>query len=141
MVERETGCSTAGGHVTPKRYAVVGTGSRAGMYVDAMLGPHADVAVPVAWCDTNESRMAAYDERVHPHTPRHFHPDDLADLLTEVDAVVVTSPDHTHARVVTAALDAGVDVVCEKPLTIDADGLRAIRRAVEASPARLTVTF
>ncbi len=129
--------------MTPKRYAVVGTGSRAGMYVDAMLGPHADVAVPVAWCDTNESRMAAYDDRVRPHghTPRHFHPDDLDDLLTEVDAVVVTSPDHTHANVVTTALDAGVDVVCEKPLTTDADGLRAIRRSAEASPARLTVTF
>jgi predicted dehydrogenase len=127
--------------VVPRRYAVVGTGSRAGMYVDAMLGEHADVAVPVAFCDTNESRMALYDERVRPHTPRHYHPDDLDSMLTEVDAVIVTSPDHTHARVVTAALDAGVDVVCEKPLTIDAEGLAAIRRSVEASPASLTVTF
>jgi predicted dehydrogenase len=125
----------------PRRYAVVGTGSRAGMYVDAMLGEHADVAVPVAWCDTNESRMAAYDERVRPHVPRHYHPDDLDTMLTEVDAVIVTSPDHTHAHVVTTALDAGVDVVCEKPLTIDAEGLAAIRRSVAASPARLTVTF
>jgi predicted dehydrogenase len=126
-----------------RRYAVVGTGSRAGMYVDAMLGEHADVAVPVAWCDTNESRMAAYDERVRPHTPRHYHPDQLELMLADerVDVVIVTSPDHTHAHVVTTALDAGVDVVCEKPLTIDADGLRAIRRSVEASPARLTVTF
>jgi len=127
--------------VLRRRYGVVGTGSRAGMYVDAMVGEHADVAVPVAWCDTNESRMAAYDERVRPHTPRHFHPDELDRMLTEVDAVIVTSPDHTHAGIVTTALDAGVDVVCEKPLTIDADGLRAIRSAVEASPARLTVTF
>jgi predicted dehydrogenase len=113
------------------------------MYVDAMLGEHADVAVPVAWCDTNESRMALYDERVHPHTPRHYDPSELGRMLTDekVDVVVVTSPDHTHAKVVTTALDAGVDVVCEKPLTTDADGLRAIHRAVEASPAQLTVTF
>lgn len=127
----------------PRRYAVVGTGSRAGMYVDAMLGEHADVAAPVAWCDPNAARMAAYDERVRPygHAPQHYHPDDLDRMLAGVDAVIVTSPDHTHARVVTAALDAGVDVVCEKPLTTDADGLRAIRRAVEASRAGLTVTF
>jgi predicted dehydrogenase len=131
--------------VVPRRYAVVGTGSRAGMYVDAMLGEHAEVAVPVAWCDTNESRMAAYDERVRPygHAPRHYHPDELGRMLAEeeVDVVVVTSPDHTHAHVVTTALDAGVDVVCEKPLTIDADGLAAIARSVDASPAKLTVTF
>ena len=129
--------------VVARRYAVVGTGSRAGMYVDAMLGEHADVAVPVAWCDTNESRMAAYDERVRPHTPRHYHPDQLEHMLKDerVDVVIVTSPDHTHAHVVTTALDAGVDVVCEKPLTIDAEGLRAIRRSVDASTARLTVTF
>ena len=129
----------------PRRYAVVGMGSRAGMYVDAMLGEHADVAVPVAWCDTNEQRMSAYDDRVRPHghTPAHHHPDDLARMLTDekVDVVVVTSPDHTHAHVVTTALDAGVDVVCEKPLTIDADGLLAIRDAVARSSARLTVTF
>src|SRR5919202_859610 len=141
MVRGETGCPRRSVMAERRRYGVVGTGSRAGMYVDAMLGEHADVAVPVAWCDTNESRMAAYDERVRPLTPRHYHPNELDRMLTEVDAVVVTSPDHTHAHVVTTALDAGVDVVCEKPLTIDADGLRAIRRAVEASPARLTVTF
>jgi predicted dehydrogenase len=131
--------------VSPRRYAVVGTGSRADMYVEAMLGEHSDVAVPVAWCDTNESRMAAYDEKVgpHGHTPRHYHPDELVRMLTDekVDVVVVTSPDHTHAHVVTTALDAGVDVVCEKPLTTDADGLAAIQRSVAASPARLTVTF
>jgi predicted dehydrogenase len=126
-----------------RRYAVVGTGSRAGMYVDAMTGPHSDVAVPVAWCDTNEARMALYDERVLPRVVRHYHPSELGRMLAEesVDVVVVTSPDHTHAEVVTTALDAGVDVVCEKPLTIDAEGLRAIRRSVAASTARLTVTF
>ncbi|MFC4855981.1 Gfo/Idh/MocA family protein [Actinophytocola glycyrrhizae] len=132
-------------HTGRRRYAMVGMGSRAAMYVDAMLGEHADVALPVAWCDPNEARMALYDERVQPHghAPRHYHPDDLGRMLTEenLDVVVVTSPDHTHARVVTTALDAGVDVVCEKPLTIDADGLRAIRRSVTASPAQLTVTF
>src|SRR5262245_7533940 len=120
-----------------RRYGVVGMGSRAGMYVDAMLGEHADVAVPVAWCDTNESRMAVYDERVRPLTVRHYGPPELPAMLAEVDAVVVTSPDYTHAAVVTAALGAGVDVVCEKPLTIDPEGLRAIDTAVRASDGRL----
>jgi predicted dehydrogenase len=128
-----------------RRYAVAGTGSRAAMYVDAMLGPHADVARPVAWCDVNEVRMSRYDARIAEAGLRatHYGPDELETMLREeaLDGLIVTSPDHTHARYVTAALRAGVDVVCEKPLAIDADGLRAIQAAVEASTARLTITF
>ncbi len=128
-----------------RRYAVAGTGSRAAMYVDAMLGEHADVAVPVAWCDTNEVRMAYYDAKVREAglAPVHFHPDDLSRMLSEqqVDVLIVTSPDHTHAEVVTRALAAGVDVICEKPLTIDAEGLRAIESAARESSARLILTF
>lgn len=129
----------------PRRYAVYGTGSRAGMYIDAMLGPHADVAVPVAWCDSNDVRMAHYDERARAHglRPRHARPDELAGMLDEqrVDALIVCSPDHTHSGAVATALRAGVDVICEKPLTIDAAGLAQIQSALDATPANLTVTF
>lgn len=128
-----------------RRYAVAGTGSRAAMYVDAMLGEHAEVAVPVAWSDTNEVRMSYYDAKAGAAglAPGHYHPADLSRMLDEqkVDVLVVTSPDHTHAEVVTQALAAGVDVICEKPLTIDADGLRAIEAAARESSARLIVTF
>ncbi|MDW6065862.1 Gfo/Idh/MocA family oxidoreductase [Streptomyces sp. FXJ1.4098] len=39
-----------------------------------------------------------------------------------MERIVVTSPDHTHADIVVRALEAGTDVVVEKPLAIDADG-------------------
>ncbi|WP_258564439.1 Gfo/Idh/MocA family protein [Streptomyces himalayensis] len=130
---------------TPRRYAVYGTGHRARMYVHALLDTYASDAVPVAWCDTNEARMRHYDTLVADagHRPRHYHPDDLERMLAEerVDVLVVCSPDRTHADAVSTALRAGVDVVCEKPLTVDEDGLRAIQAAVDASTARLTVTF
>lgn len=132
-------------HPAQRRYAVYGTGHRARMYVHALLDTYASEAVPVAWCDTNEARMRHYDTLVAPagHRPGHYHPDDLERMLAEekVDVLVVCSPDRTHAQAVCTALRAGVDVVCEKPLTVDEDGLRAIRSAVEASDARLTVTF
>lgn len=44
-----------------RRYAVVGTGHHAGLYVAAVTGAHADVAELVAWCDTNPTRMACCD--------------------------------------------------------------------------------
>ncbi|MFF3505734.1 Gfo/Idh/MocA family protein [Streptomyces sp. NPDC003247] len=129
----------------PRRYAVHGTGHRASMYVDAMLDDFPDLAEPVAWCDPNDRRMAHYTARARlaGRTPAHYRPEQLEAMLREerVDVLIVCSPDHTHADAVCTALRAGVDVVCEKPLTTDAEGLRRIEEAARASDARLTVTF
>ena len=54
---------------------------------------------------------------------------------------MVTTVDATHARYVVAALDAGLDVIVEKPLTIDAEGCEAIAAAAERNPGKLVVTF
>jgi len=45
-----------------------------------------------------------------------------------IDAVVVATPDHTHANISAAALRAGKPVFCEKPLTISAHEARALAR-------------
>ncbi|WP_199520974.1 Gfo/Idh/MocA family protein [Jiangella anatolica] len=133
----------------PRRYAVVGTGSRAQLYVDALLTTHADVGAPVAWCDVNGTRMSYYDERVRvakgpdAPLPRRYGPDDFGALLEEVrpDGVIVTSPDWTHDRYVIAALAHGSDVVVEKPLTVSVDKARAIADAARESRAGLVMTF
>lgn len=69
----------------------------------------------------------------------------VADLLytdeerfwPELDAVVVCTPDATHARYIVAALERGLHVLVEKPLCDSIEGLRAIRRAAAASPAQV----
>ncbi|CAN5501491.1 Gfo/Idh/MocA family oxidoreductase [soil metagenome] len=45
-----------------------------------------------------------------------------------IDAVVVATPDHTHAVIAAAALSAGKPVFSEKPLTISAHEARALHR-------------
>ena len=40
-----------------KRYAIVGTGSRAGMYIDAATGRFSDCAELVGLCDLSQTRM------------------------------------------------------------------------------------
>jgi len=44
----------------------------------------------------------------------------------QIDAVVVATPDHTHANIAAAALRAGKPVFAEKPLTISAHEARAL---------------
>src|SRR5665647_2668462 len=47
-----------------RRHAVAGTGHRAWMYIDAILGEHADAAELVAWCEPNPTRADYYDAQV-----------------------------------------------------------------------------
>ncbi len=131
-----------------RRHAIVGTGHRAQMYVDALLGSHADVGEVVALCDPNPTRMGYY-QRLHrqarPGAPDllQYRPEEFADLLARErpDAVVVTSVDATHAGYVSRALRAGCAVICEKPLTTTAEGCREVADAVAETGGDLVVTF
>lgn len=128
------------------RYALVGAGNRARMYVDAISERFADRAALVAWSDPNPGRLDYYEEQLAARSapvPVRFAPDRLASMITEQDVhtVVVTSPDNTHADVIVACLEAGADVIVEKPLTTDAAGCAAVGEAVVATGRRLTVTF
>jgi predicted dehydrogenase len=132
---------------TPRRrYALIGTGSRARLYLDALSGAHADVAELVALSDTNEGRIAFHErflaERGLP-APARFAPEDLGEAVRgmAIERVIVTSPDFTHADYVVAALEAGADAVVEKPLATSEDGVRRIAEAAARTGRSVTVTF
>ena len=58
---------------------------------------------------------------------------DVAPLLElGLDAVVIAAPDAVHAEVALAALDAGVNVFCEKPLALTVADCRAVADRAEA---------
>jgi len=126
------------------RYAIVGTGSRAQMYLGAMAGPHADVAQLVAAADSNPGRLE-WSLAQHPGLGdvARFTPDALADVVAakHVDRVIITTPDYTHAGYIVTALDAGADVIVEKPLTINEAGVRAIAEATKRTGHQVTITF
>ncbi len=129
------------------RYALVGTGSRSAMFADALLGRFSERHELVALLDGNPERLRVMNaERVERsgraalpgYAPAHFRR-----MLDEqrVDVAIVTSIDRTHHEYIVAALEAGRDVISEKPMTIDAEKCAAVLRAVASSGRTLRVAF
>lgn len=110
------------------RVGVIGTGVR-GKYLIGNLPTSARVT---AICDCATSRMA---DTLEPKAKRFV--DVLSDFCErdashcstyqdyrrmldreKLDAVIIATPDHHHAQAALLALDAGLDVYLEKPLTV-----------------------
>lgn len=129
------------------RFALIGTGGRSEMYIRAIFGKHADTAELVAFSDVNPGRVEFYQKLIQelgaPGPIASFDPKDLTAFVqaNNIDRVVVTTPDYTHADFIVEGLRAGADVVVEKPLTIDAEGCRRITRAVQETGRNVVVTF
>ncbi|MHA6628802.1 Gfo/Idh/MocA family protein [Pseudonocardia sichuanensis] len=131
-----------------RRYGVVGTGARSQMFVTALAGEFADAGELVAWCEPNPARMDHADgivARLRPAAPApaRYGPADLERMVAEqrLDAVVITTPDWTHAELATRAMRAGADVVLEKPFATTAEGSRAITDTIAETGRSLVLTF
>lgn len=59
----------------------------------------------------------------------------------ELDAVVISTPDDTHAPMTIAAVEAGLHVLCEKPLANDVETARAMLDRATAAGVRHMVMF
>jgi len=57
-----------------------------------------------------------------------------------IDFVSIATPNHTHFDIARTALEAGFNVICDKPMTFDMPQAEALRQAVEASGAVFAVT-
>ena len=57
-----------------------------------------------------------------------------------IDAVAIVTPNHMHADPVVAFLQAGIHVICDKPLTATAEQAAAIAEAVKSSKAQFILT-
>lgn len=83
----------------------------------------------VALCDVDERHAAGTRERFPEAKFFTDYREMLEKVGQELDAVLVATPDHTHAGPVLAAIDQGKHVYCEKPLAHSIDEVRAMREA------------
>ena len=129
------------------RYALVGTGSRASMFIDAIASTYRDVAELVAFCDLSQVRMDWHNQQL---SKRFDYPQvatfPVADFdrmidETQPDTVIVSTIDATHHQYIVRAMELGCDVITEKPMTTDVDKMKAIYDAIDRTGQSLRVTF
>jgi predicted dehydrogenase len=133
--------------MSKKRYAIVGTGGRSGMFIRAILETYKETSELVAFCDLSAQRMKHWNmhvEQSHQHPPIPTYLADQFDKMvaeTKPDVVIVTTMDCLHHKYIVRAMELGCDAVTEKPMTTDAEKVKAIFDAIERTGRQLRVTF
>jgi predicted dehydrogenase len=125
-----------------RRFALVGVGGRSRFYIDAIAGKFRDANELVALCDTNPGRLALAAKRAG-GTPKTYLAADFDKLVRETrpQTVIVTSPDATHDDYIVRALDAGCDVITEKPMTTTPAKAQRIIDACKRNGRHVRVLF
>jgi len=124
------------------RMALVGGGQ--GSFIGRV---HATAAVLDNRAALVAGALSSNSERAKASAPAYDIPADRAytsiqDLIAgeqklpadqRVDFVSVATPNYTHFDIAKAAVEAGFNVICDKPMTFDMDQAEALVKAVEAS--------
>lgn len=111
------------------RTAHIGVGGMGGRDLKSVAShPKVEVA---ALCDVDLALLNGAHTR-HPHakTFRDYR-ELIADMGDSIDAVVVSTPDHTHAPAAMTAMNHDKPVYCQKPLTHEVFEARQLRLVAE----------
>ncbi|HEY7118188.1 MAG TPA: Gfo/Idh/MocA family oxidoreductase [Tepidisphaeraceae bacterium] len=106
----------------PKRVGLIGTGWYG--KIDLLRLIQISPVEVVSLCDVDKKMLADAADIVASRQksgkkPRTYH--DYREMLKEkdLDVVLVGTPDHWHALAMIAACEAGADVYCQKPISVD----------------------
>ncbi len=102
------------------------------------IGELDDVELVGVWDDNprrGEEAAAKYDTRFFPTVEELFAPEN------EIQGAIVTSENVHHKRDVLAAAEAGVDVLCEKPISVSVADARVMIDTCEDAGVQLMIAF
>jgi predicted dehydrogenase len=112
----------------------IGVGSRGGGLTEIVgrLRDRHNVEM-TAVCDlwsVNREKACSANSEIYGRAPRAFqHLEDLL-ALRDVDAVLISTPEHSHSPILKMAVEAGKDAYVEKPMGNVLDEAKAARAAV-----------
>jgi len=117
-----------------RRVAVIGCGDISSLHFAAIAAmPDAEL---VAVCDPDAGRLAAAEQA---HSVPGFA--DHGDMFEAVhpDVVHICTPHNTHAQIAIDALQAGINVILEKPLAHTREEGERLALAAETSTSRIAI--
>ena len=113
--------------------AIIGVGGRGAANLRAVAGENI-----AALCDVDQKRASAAFAKF-PRARKYSDFRKMLDQLSrQIDAVVVSTPDHTHAPATAMALKTDKHCYCEKPLTHSVYETRAIRELARKNSSLAT---
>ena len=96
---------------------------------------------PIAFCDIVEARAQEFAKRFGASNPQIST--DYRELLSnpEIDVIYVLTPNRMHAEITIAALKAGKDVMCEKPMACNSRDAMAMCKAAKETGRKLNIGY
>lgn len=98
---------------------------------DLMAVSSHDAVQVTALCDVDANNLAAAHELFPDAKIYADYRVMLEEMSDMIDAVIVSTPDHTHAPASMKAMELGKPVYCQKPLTHHVSEARAMRKMAE----------
>lgn len=91
----------------------------------------------VALCDVDFEFSKEVRET---YSTARFYTDyrEMLDTETDLDGIVVATPDHTHAVITQAAMEKGLHIYCQKPLTHSVHEARVLTKEAARRPELMT---
>ena len=123
------------------KLAMVGTGVRGcNMWGGDLIRRYSDRLEFVGLCDINPGRLQAGKELIGATCPTFT---DFEQMMKETkpDLLIVTTVDSTHHEFIIRSMELGVNVLTEKPMTIDTEKIQAILDAEKRTGKTCRVTF
>ncbi len=108
---------------------IAGIGAGGKGYSDIVGCAHENIAV---LCDIDFQRGKRAVEK-YPDAKRYTDYRKMLDAEPGIDAVIVSTPDHTHAMIALDAMQRGKHVYCQKPLTRTLEECRRMMAVAEES--------
>ena len=104
----------------------------------AVLDNRAELVAGALSSDPARAKASApaYDikaDRAYGSVPEMIAAEKALPADKRIDFVTVATPNHTHFAIAKAAVDAGFNVVCDKPMTFDLKEAEELQKAVEKS--------
>jgi glucose-fructose oxidoreductase len=124
---------------TPVRYAVVGLGHIAQVAVLPAFAHAKRNSRLTAVVSGDASKLTAISSKYS--VDATFSYDDYDACLAEVDAVYIALPNSLHAEYAIRAAEAGVHVLCEKPMAVTVDECQRMIEACQQHRVKLMTAY